>query len=821
MRGFVQDVRYATRLLVKSPAYTLAAALSLALGVGANTTIFTVLNSVLLHPLAVREPSALVSVFTTDARNTGRLAAFLPTSWPNFQDYRDHSQSFEGLFVEQFVPLSVAHGGQAEQVFGEIVSGNFFSVLGVTPRLGRAFRAEEDGVSGAHPVVVLGDGFWKRELGADPGVVGRTITLNRQPFTVIGVAPEGFKGTNAIGAPAMWVPLAMHREVLSGFAAENFDSRRALLFNITGRLKSGIPLAQAEAEMKTLASQLEREYPVPNKGRSVVLVPLSQATINPGFRSQAVLGGAMLMAVVAFVLLIACANVANLLLARATTRRKEIAVRLSLGAGRGRLVRQLLTESLLLAGCGGLLGLIVATWGRNLLWAYRPPFLPADAVDLSFDGRVLAFTVGITLATGILFGLVPALQASRSDLVMELKDRSSLPTGGGRRFSARNIFMVGQLALSLVALIAAGLFLRSLGNAQRIDPGFEVQRVGVLRFDLGSQGYAEPAGRDFQRRVLDRVRTLPGVQSAALSDSVPLFGGGLARSVFPEGRDASDPKNGILVQLNAVTVGYFSTLGIPRLRGRDFTDADNEAAPRVAIINETAAKRFWPGEDAVGKRFTFFDAPAPTEVVGIARDSKYNFIGEDPMPFIYTPLLQAYNPAVALNVRGAEPGALLPAARSAVQQFDRQLPLVNVSTLTEVFDQSLWAPRMGATLLALFALLALVLAAVGIYGVTSYAVEQRTREIGVRMALGAADAEVLTLVLRQSMTLVALGIAAGLVVALALARTITSLLYDVAAVDPVTYVAIPIILAVVAFAACYVPARRASRVDPLLALRAE
>jgi predicted permease len=821
MSGLLRDARYAIRLLSRTPVYTAAAVLSLALGIGANTTIFSLLNGVFLHPLPVREPAELVSVFSTDARNTGGFNDYLPTSYPNFQDYRDDSQVFSGLVAYQGIPLSFSQRDGAEQIAAEIVSADYFTVLGIVPSLGRAFRHDEDR-TGTPPIAVLSHGFWTRRLGADPRVVGRTVTLNRQAFTVIGVAPEGFKGTNAFGAPAVWVPMALHERLLTGFAAENFNERRALLFEIAGRLKPGVSVERATAQMKTIASRLEREYPVPNKGRSVTLVPLTQATINPGFRGDAVVGSAMLMAVVALVLLIACANVANLLLARAVARQKEVAVRLSLGAGRVRLVRQLLTESLLLAVVSGATGLLVAYWCRTLLWAARPPFLPDDALDLTFDLRVLAFTAGVSLVTGVLFGLVPAWQASKPDLVMELKDRTSLPTGANRWLSARNVFVAAQVALSVVALIVGGLFVRSLGNAQRIDPGFDVARLFIVQFDLGAEGYDEARGRDFHRRLLENVRALPGVEAAAVTTTVPLFGGGIARSVFPEGRDTSDPKNGVLVRVGAVSTDYFRAMGIRRVRGREFTDADAGPSPPVVVINEAAARRLWPDEDPIGKRFTFFGIAAPNEVVGVVRDAKVNTIGEPPTPFIYTPLLQTYSPAAILAVRApGDPASLMPGGRSIFRQLDRQLPLVRVTTLADVFDQSLWPARIGAALLSIFGLLALVLSAIGIYGVTSYAVTQRTREIGVRMALGARPVTVLSLVFRQAMGLALAGMALGLGAAALLTGYIASLLYGLSGTDPVTFAVVTLVLVAAAAAACLLPAWRASRVDPLEALRYE
>ncbi|HTK28887.1 MAG TPA: ABC transporter permease [Vicinamibacterales bacterium] len=829
MSRIFQDLRYGVRLLTKAPGFTAVAVLSLALGIGANTTIFTLINAVLLNPLPVADPAQLVTVWTTDQRNQNGAFGFLQTSPLNYRDYRDKNSVFSGLTAYQFLPLSISGGtGEPQQVFGEMATGNFFDVLGAKPLIGRTFTPAEDQTPGAVLVAVLGYGEWQTRFGGDPGIVGRTIRLNGQMFTVLGVMPKGFRGTNVIGSPALWVPYMTYTVTTSGFFREAMDSttsRRALVFNMTGRLKPGVTLQQAEANLKTIGSQLASEYPNDNGGRNATIVPLAQATINPGFRNNFVVAGSFLMAIVGLVLLIACANVANLLLARAAARQKEIAVRLSLGAGRARLVTQLLTEGTLLALLGGGAGLLLAYWAQGLLWSFRPPFLPADAIDLTPDGRVLLFTIGVALATGVIFGLAPALQASRPDLVVELKEKTSAPTGTSRLFSLRNVLVAAQLALSLVALVGAGLFLRSLQHAQLISPGFDSDHLAVLTFDLGSQGYTEERGRQFQKTALERAASVAGVQQATLANSVPLFNGGFARTVFLEGQATDDPRSGKLVQLSVIGAHYFESLGIPLVRGRGFLEADQPNTPRVVVINETMAKRFWPDTDAIGKRFKFFGQPDFSQVVGIAKDSKYNFIGEDPTPFIYQPLTQVYEPSVSLFVRAARPDAVLGTVRGEIQQLDRNLPLTGVFTLSQIFGQSLWAPRMAASLLAIFAGLSLLLAVIGIYGVMAYAVNQRTRELGIRMALGASRQDVVRLVVWQAFRLTVLGVGVGLAIAFLIMRLATSalsnMLFSVSATDLVTFVTVPLVLAGAALAASYLPALRATRIDPMVALRYE
>ena len=822
MSTLLQDLKFGARLLAKTPGFTVIAALSLALGIGANTTIFTLVNAVLLNPLPVEDPSQLVSVFTTDERNQGTNLDFLQTSPMNFKDLRDQNEVFSGMTGHAGLPLNITGGsGQPEQIFGELVTGNYFSVLGARPRIGRGFLPDEDQTPGEKLVTVLGYGEWQTRFGGDPSIVGRTISLNGAAFTVVGVMPKGFKGTNAIGAPALWVPYMTYPQTTNGFFLElaTPTNRRGLVFNVTGRLKPGVTVQQAEANLKTIARQLEQEYPNDNKGRSVTLVPLAQATINPGFRDNIVKAGGLLMTIVGLVLLIACANVANLLLARAAARQKEIAVRLSLGAGRGRLIMQLLTEGTLLACIGGAAGLLLAYWAQGLLWSFRPPFLAADAIDLQPDMRVLMFTLAVSIATGVVFGLAPAIQASRPDLVVELKEKTSAPAGSSRLFSVRNVLVSAQVALSLVALVGAGLFLRSLQHAQQISPGFDADHLAVLSFDLGAQGYTEERGRQFQQRVLERAASVPGVQAASVASTVPLFAGGFSRTVFLEGQDASDRRAGRLVQISVVGPRYLEAAGIPLLRGRTLSETDQPHTPIAVVVNETMAKKFWPEQDAIGKRFKFFGQNFFNQVVGIAKDSKYNFIGEEETPFIYQATTQVYQPQLSLFVKAPKPSAVLGTVRGEVQQLDRNLPLTNVFTLSEIFDQALWAPRMAAWLLAVFAGLSLVLSVIGIYGVMAYAVSQRTRELGIRMALGASRADVVRLVVAQGLRLTLMGVAFGLVASFAVTRLIVSLLYSVSPTDIVTFTVVPLLLAVAALAASYLPALRATRIDPMTALR--
>jgi predicted permease len=811
MDALLQDLRYAVRMLARSPGFTAAAVLSLALGIGANTAIFSLVNAALFAPLPVREPERLVRVYTSDSRNPG----YSGTSFPNFRDYEEQAKgSLESLAAYDWVPLSLSNGSSPELVFGQIVTANYFDVVGVRPVLGRGFAPVED--TRPDPVAILSDGLWKRRFGGDPGIVGRNVDMNGRSFTIVGVAPPRFTGLDVGVRPELWVPMGLHAQVIPD-DDEVYDDRRTLQFNVVGRLAPGVDVEQALATVKTVGDRLAAAHPAENKDRGGVLAPLATATLDPEARATARLAAAALSTIVGLVLLIACANVANLLLGRASARRREVAVRLSLGASRGRLVRQLLTESAVLSGLAAALGLVFASWAHGLLLQLRPESPIAIDLGRGLDARVLVFALLVAVLAGLLFGLAPALQSTRSDLASDLKARGG-ESGGRSAGRLRNGLVVAQVAFSVVALAGAGLFARSLQNARRIEPGFEAGRLAVLSFNLGAQGYSQARGESFYRELVERVSGLPGVKSAALATHEALFGGGFGRTVFPEG--VTGESVGTFVLVNTVSPRFLATVGTPLLRGREIQATDRDGAPRVAVVNEAMAKRFWPDTDPLGRRFHFFGTEA-YEVVGIAKDSKLWTLGEEPRPCAYVSLAQNYSPSATLHVRSERPAAELGALRAELRRLDERLPVFGVGAFRERIDASLWAPRMAAGLLGAFSGLALTIASIGLYGVMAFSVARRTREIGLRMALGAAPRDVMRLVLGSGLALALVGIVVGSAVALALSRAIGGLLYGVSPVDGVTFSVVPLLLVAAASLACYLPARRAMKVDPVVALRSE
>jgi predicted permease len=820
-----QDIRYALRLLAKNPGFSAVAVLSLALGIGANTTIFTVVNAILLNPLPVKGIARLVQIDTIDGKTlvTAANATKLGMSYPNFQDYARDNQVFSqlGCFVG---PLPLTWSGESEpkQLFGQMVSANYFAILGLRPASGRFFFADEDSKPGGNNVAVVSYSLWANKFGSDPNVVGRTLTLNATPYTVIGVAPHGFKGTFTFGnAEQVWVPVSMYPRILSGFVKDNFNDRRFLTTTVIGRLRDGVNLGGAEASLKTIASNLERAFPKDNASRSVALTPLADAAVGVNNRTQIVLAGGLMMGVVSLVLLIACVNLANLLLAQAARREREIGLRAALGASQGRVMRQLLTESFVLAILSGAVGLAIAYGGRAVLWSFRPPFILDGDIDLSFDSHVLFFTLSVALLTAVVIGLVPAIRAAKPNLIEVLKVGGRGGTVGWTRSPFRSLLVVTEIALALVALVGAGLFIRSMQNAQRIDPGFESKNLFVFAFDLGALHYEEGRAQQYFRTAIDRAKASPGIESATIASNFP-FGGGLARTVFPEGQNEASGYRGTLTQLDDIAPNFFETLGIPLLLGRGFTDADRKDTKQVAIVSEAMAKQFWPNENAVGKRFHFFGEETLREVVGVARNTVVNVIGEEPQPLAYLPLTQDYAPAVTMQVRTkGQPQAVIAEVRSQVQSLDTNLALTNLNTIGELIDQGLWAPRMGAVLLTGFGGVALLLAVVGVYGVLSYSVNQQAREIGIRMAMGAQSGRILRLVVGQGMRLAIAGLVLGTLIALAATRVLSSLLFGVSAHDPLIFGGVSLILATAAILACYIPARRATKVDPTIALRYE
>jgi len=825
MHTLWQDMRYALRLLTKHPGFGAIAVVSLALGIGANTTIFTVINAILLHPLPVKDISRVVQVDTIDTKTrvTAANATKLGMSFPNYQDYARDNQVFTALGCTVGpLPLTWSGGAEPKQIFGQLVSANYFDILGMRPAAGRFFLPEEDTKLGGNDVAVLSYSFWANKFGSDPSAVGKVLMLNATPYTVIGVAPHGFKGAFTFGdAEQIWIPVSMYPRVLAGFFKDNFNDRRFLTTAMFGRLKDGVSVAAAEASLKTLATHLESAYPKDNASRSVALTPLADAAVGVNNRTQIVLAGGMMMSIVGLVLLIACVNLANLLLAQAASREKEIGLRAALGATSGRVVRQLLTESLVLAILSAVVGFAIAYSGRAALWSFRPPFIADGDIDLSFDSHVLLFTVSVALLTAVLIGVAPAIKAAKPNLIETLKVGGRGGTVGWTRNPFRSLLVVLEIALALVALVGSGLFIRSMQNAQRIDPGFESKKLFVFAFDLGALHYDEGRAQQYFRAAMERAKAVPGVESATIASNFPL-GGGLARTVFPEGQDEASGYRGTLTQLNDIAPNFFETLRIPLVGGREFNDADRKDTKQVAIINEAMAKQFWPDQNVVGKRFHFFGETQLREVVGVVRNTVVNNIGEEPQPLAYLPLTQDFSPAVTMQVRtNGRPEAVISSVRSQVQSLDTNLALTNVNTIEELIDQGLWAPRVGAALLSAFGALALLLAVVGVYGVLSYSVNQQTREIGIRMAMGAQTVRVLRLVVGQGMRLALAGLILGLVIALAAMRVLATLLFGVSAHDPLIFVGVSLILAAAAILACYIPARRATKVDPMVALRYE
>lgn len=825
MQTLRQDVHYAIRMLVNNPGFSAIAILSLALGIGANTTIFTVVNAVLLHPLPVKDISRLVQVDTIDNKTlvTAANATKLGMSYPNFQDYAKENQLFSGLacFVGP-LPLTWSGGTEPKQIFGQMVTANYFDTLGLRPVVGRFFLPDEDSKPGGNNVVILSDSLWVNKFGSDRNILGRILTLNATPYTVIGVAPRGFKGVFTFGnAEQVWVPVSMYPQVLAGFLKDNFNDRRFLTTTMFGRLKDGVSITTAEASLKTIASRLESAYPKDNASRSVALTPLADAAVGVNNRDQMVLAGGLMMGIVGLVLMIACVNVTNLLLGQAARREKEISLRSALGASRRRVMRQLLTESLVLATLAGIVGAVIAFAGRAVLWSFRPPFILEGDVEVGFDFNVLFFTLGVSLFTALLIGVAPAIKVARPNLIEVLKAGGRGGSVSWARNRFRSLLVVTEIALALVALVGAGLFIRSMQNAQRVDPGFESRNLFVFAFDLGALHYDEEHAQQYFRAAIERAQASPGVASATIASNLPL-GGGLLRTVFPEGQNEASGYRGTLTQLNDIAPNFFKTLGIPLVSGREFTDSDRKDTAPVAIIDEAMAKQFWPNQNAVGKRFHFFGDATLREVVGVVRNTVVNAIGEDPQPLAYLPLTQDFSPAVTMQVRTTgRPEGAIPIVRSRVQSLDSSLALTNWNTIEELLDEGLWAPRMGAGLLTVFGGLALILAIVGVYGVLSYSVTQQTREIGIRMAMGAQTGNVLNLVVRQGMRLAIAGLVLGLIVALIAMRILSTLLFGVSAHDPLIFCGVSLILAAAAVLACYFPARRAARVDPLVALRYE
>lgn len=812
MEAFWQDLRYSLRMLLKRPGFTLTVVITLALGIGANATIFTWIKAVLLADLpGIERPEELIAVWGATRNNSA-----LSLSYLDYLDLRDRNQVLSGLIAHQVLPLNLGRGGKPERVRGAIVSGNYFNDLGVKAFIGRTFVPEEDRTPNTHPVVVIGYGLWQRRFGADPNVIGRTITLDERDFSIIGVTPKDFGGSYAGFVIDVWTPAMMKDYVARPHFSLTDRGSRWLM--VMGRLRPDATVDQAQANLTTISRQLEREYPQTNKDLDVAVYSLTSSPFSLKRSLRSAL--AILMAAVAVVLLIACANVANLLLVRAASRRKEIAVRLALGGSRSRLVRQMLTESLVLASFGSAVGLTLAFWAARSL----PAFLPPSGTQANFDTRpdavVFAFTLALTVISTILFGLAPTLHASKSNLVTALKDNPATLGHGQRKISLRHALVIAQVALSSVALISAGLFIRSLRESYKADPGFDPHRVLLASFDPFLSGYDEARGREFYRRLVERVATVPGMQSVTLARRLPLTLSGIAfASVTIDGYTPGKDED---MRLNYETVGprYFQTMRIPLVHGRDFDERDHEGARGVVVVNETMARRYWPGGGALGSRIKL--TKDWLEIVGIAKDVKNRNLSEAPQPFLYLPLLQDYRSNMILVARTAtEPETMFDDMQAEVAALAPEMPIFDPKTFEDHIGVSLFLQRMAATLLSIFGLLALSLSAVGLYGVIAYTVGQRTRELGIRISVGAQRRDVLKLILGQGFILSAIGMTGGLITALIVNRFAAHLLYGIGPADPLTFTSVALLLLGVALVAAYFPARRATKIDPMIALRIE
>ncbi|HKQ91190.1 MAG TPA: ABC transporter permease [Blastocatellia bacterium] len=804
MQSFWQDLRYGARMLLKNPGFTLIAVLTLALGIGANTAIFSVINGVLLSALPYPQPEQLAMVWC-DNRRQG-----IPddiTSYPNFVDWRDRNKTFQGMAGMTSGTVHLTGVGEPEEIRAATVSINFFQVIDVAPRLGRGFTAEEER-PGSDRVVILSHALWQRRFGGDPGILNKTVSLSGISNTVVGIMPPGFQFPENTD---MWRPLAPNDGLRS--------ARFGFFLPVVGRIKPGVTRAQAQADLDVIANQIEQQFP-DMAGYGVNVVPVLEQTVGAIRRTLMILFLAVIL-----VLLIACANVANLLLARAAGRRREVALRAALGAGRWRIVRQLLTENMLLAALGGALGVLLAWWGLRLLVDLSPANIPR-LENIRLDGRVLWFTLGLSLLTGLIFGLAPALQTTQLKLSETLNEGGRSGSGGRSARLIRGVLVVVEVALTLVLLVGAGLLIRSFWRLQQVDPGFKTDNVLTLRLSLPRSRYTDGAqAASFFDRLQERLAALPGVVSVSSTTDIMLQRLATSSSFTIENRPPDPSEMSLELPFDRVQPNYFQTMGIQLLRGRTFTAQDGRDSPRVAIVNETFVKRYFPNEDPIGKRFTFGGGGPNAQwiaIVGVVRDTKRQGVDQPIRIESWMPLAQspARSMEVVLRTTG-DPLALGNAAREAVWSIDRDLPIPRMQTLEQNLSARVAQRRLNMLLLGLFASVALVLAAVGIYGVMNYTVTQRTNEIGIRMALGAQTRDVLRLVVGEGMILALLGVVIGLVMTFAFTRLMASLLFGVSASDPLTFAVIAALLFGVALLACWIPARRATDVDPMVALRYE
>jgi predicted permease len=819
MDTFLQDVRYGVRALKTNPLFTFIAALTLALGIGANTAIFSIVNAYLFKPMPVKNPHEIVVVGVVDPS----LDIPHEMSYPTFEDIRDRSGVFADAFAYQNNAVNLGVDGQNERAFIELVSGNCFSMLGVEAIHGRMFSAEECAKPGTAPLVVLSYSYWQNRFGGDRSVIGKNITLCNQPFTIIGVAPESFNGVEPLIDVGMYVPLMM-KPLLYPVSRVSFVNRSDSGYRLMGRLKPGSDLQQAKAALNVLAAQLNQEYPENYKNISLVVYPEQKARPHMAFAAVMPTVGLSFMALVGLVLLIACANVANLILSRATTRSRELAIRSAMGATRFHVIRLLIVESLLLGIISGVAGVLLAMWGIDLLGSVKFSVDFPLNFHIDPDWRVFTFSLLTALLTGIIAGLLPAFQSSRINLNESLKEGGRGGSESGKRQRLRSAFVVAQVAASFLLLICAGLFIRSLQESQNINLGFRTDNLLMFTVDLELEGYDKTRGQMFQKQLLERLRLTPQIREASSAGHTPLGYNNESVDVYTAEQSSKSNQDFTTVYYGKVAPDYFQTLGIPIVEGRSINDRDDEKSSPVAVVNEAMAQQWWQGQSAIGKQFRISRDGNPIQVIGVSRNSKYIFLGEEPRPFIYLPVNQSYRSEVTffLHTEG-NPALLVGAVRQALRELDSKIAMYDVKTMNDHLSSGIAFKfvRLGATLAAVFGLVGLVLAIVGIYGVISYSVTQRTHEIGIRLALGAQASDVLKLILKQGMWLTFTGVALGLLVALLMTRALGGLLYGVSATDALTFVVVSLLLAGVALVACFVPARRAAKTDPMVALRYE
>ena len=821
LADLLRDLKYGLRSMTRAPAFSFFAILALALGIGASTTVFTVVNTLLLHPLPAQDPSRLVSLYTTDLKNQKQSASLLPISYMNLKDYQARNAVFSTLGgFSPPMPMTLVEGTAQERFFGQLVTQGYFDALGLIPAKGRFFLPSEVSAPGSAPVAVLSYGAWKSRFNSAGNVIGKTLELNGAPFTVVGVASQGFLGVSAVFGPDVWLPATMAQQVLPPELQDVLQQRGKPFFQGIARLKSGVSRGQADASFETLAAALRREYPDANAGHTISVQPVTTALFSStGGEGGLALVSTVLLLIVGLVLLIACSNVANLLMARAVSRRQEIAVRLAIGAGRGRLVRQLLTESVLLGFFGGIAGLGVGYEGCRFLWSFRPPEVARNLVEPKLDGTVFLFAFLLSLATGFIFGVMPALRASRTGLVESLKEEAHVAGPSGRSARFQKTLLTGQVAFSLVSLIAASLFLRAVQRAYDIDPGFDHQHLAVLMMSPEQQDHDVVRLKAFHRQVEDRVSRIPGVEAVTWASNLP-FWSSASRGIFIEGQEQQRKSETISTVTNTIDVDYFKTMQIPLLQGRAFTATDQEGSLPVVVINEDLARRYWPHGDAIGNHLRLSGDTVRRQIVGVVKTSDYTTLGEAPQPCLYLPLRQSPGGSANLYVRSAgDPSLVLTAVQRGIKDVDPSVQVTDVRTGVTLVNQVLWNARIVLGMLGIFGLLALALASVGLYGILAYSVSSRQREIGVRMALGASRFDVLRLVLRQGMMLVAIGVSLGLAISLLVGRAFSTMLFGLSPADPLSLLGASAVLLLVAALACYLPALAASRMDPMQALR--